>query len=101
MSGSREAASRRENEIKAAVAGFVSANSEVHLPPQTVRLLCTMFPAGNVCQRSLDAIAKEGFDRRHLLRLLRRLVDAGLLSKEPGSGSVPTTYRLHLPPVRR
>jgi hypothetical protein len=32
---------------------------------------------------------------------LRCLVDAGFLSRQPGSGVVPDTYRLHLPPVHR
>ena len=45
-----------------------------------------------MCQRSLDDLAAEGFDRRGLLRLLRGLVETGFLSKEPGSGRVPTTY---------
>jgi hypothetical protein len=31
--------------------------------------------------------------------VLRRLTEAGLLSKELGSGHDPNTYRLHLPRV--
>jgi len=75
---------RRRDEIAAAVAAYDDAVAP--LPRDAVRLLCAMFPAEDVCQRSLDAIAKDGFDRRHLLRVLRRLVDAGFLSREPGSG---------------
>jgi hypothetical protein len=41
---------------------------------------------------SLDAIAAQGFSRRHL----------GFLSWQRGSGASPNIYRLHLPPpVRR
>ena len=59
-----------------------------------------MFPRGSVCQRRLEDLVAEGFDRRTLPRLLRSLVDAGFLSKEATRG-LPSTYHLHLPPVRR
>jgi DNA-binding PadR family transcriptional regulator len=52
-----------------------------------------------VCQRSLEDIASEGFDRRSIYPTLRRLLDAGLLSRQLGSGRSPNTYRLHLPPA--
>ena len=32
--------------------------------------------------------------------MLRRLVEAGFLSKQASAGRVANTYRLHLPPVR-
>jgi hypothetical protein len=32
--------------------------------------------------------------------VLKHLVAAGFLSRQTGSGVVPNTYRLHLPPVR-
>jgi hypothetical protein len=89
---------RRRGEIAAAVAAYDRANPVSPLPHDAVRLLCAMFPAEDVCQRSLDAIAKDGFDRRHLLRVLSRLIDAGFLSREPGSGNLPSISRLHLPP---
>jgi hypothetical protein len=59
-----------------------------------------MFASNDVCQRSLEDIAAEGFARHGLPALLRRLVEVGLLSLERGSAREPNTYRLHLPPVR-
>ena len=58
-----------------------------------------MFPSEDVCQQSQEAIVAEGFGRS-LPAVLRRLVEAGFLSRHQGSGAVPHTYRLHLPPVR-
>jgi hypothetical protein len=92
---------RRRDEIAAAVAAYDSANPEARLPRSTVPLLAAMFPIEDVCQRSLQDIAAEGFDRKRLAANLRCLGDAGFLSRQPGSGVVPDTYRLHLPPVRR
>jgi DNA-binding HxlR family transcriptional regulator len=60
-----------------------------------------MFPSDDVCQRSLQDLAAEGFDRKRLTANLRRLAEAGFLSREPGSGVVPDTYRLHLPQVQQ
>jgi hypothetical protein len=91
----------RRDEIAAAVAAHDSANPQSPLPRNAVPLLSAMFPIDDVCQRSLQDIAAEGFDRKRLAANLRRLVEAGFLSREPGSGVVPDTYRLHLPPVRR
>jgi hypothetical protein len=90
----------RRDEIAAAVAAYDSANPEARLPRTTVPLLAAMFPIEDVCKRSLQDIAAEGFDRKRLAANLRRLVEAGFLFKEPGSGVMPHTYRLHLPPVR-
>ena len=70
------------------------------MPRGAARLLTAMFPSEDVCQRSREAIAAEGFGRSSLPAILRRLVDAGFLSRHQGSGAVPHTYRLHLPPVR-
>ena len=92
---------RRRDEIAAAVAAYDSANPEARLPRSTVPLLASMFPIEDVCQRSLQDISAEGFDRKRLAANLRRLTEAGFLSRTPGSGVVPDTYRLHLPPVRR
>ena len=91
---------RRRDEIAGAVAAYDSANPLSPLPRNTVPLLAAMFSVGDVCQRSLDDIAAEGFTRKTLAATMRRLVAAGFLSRTPGSGSVPDTYRLHLPPVR-
>jgi hypothetical protein len=94
---------RRRDDIAAAVAAYAAAYpKEPPLPRRAAQLLAAMFPIEDVCQRSLDAIAEEGrLDRKSLPRVLRRLVAAGFLSREPGSGLVPHTYRLHLPPMQR
>jgi hypothetical protein len=91
---------RRRDEIAAAVSTYDSANP-ARLPRSTVPLLAAMFPIEDVCQRSLQDLAAEGFDRKRLAANLRRLTEAGFLSRTPGSGVVPDTYQLHLPPVRR
>jgi hypothetical protein len=92
---------RRRDEIAAAVAAYDSANLQSPLPRNAVPLLAAMFPIEDVCQRSLQDIAAEGFDRKRLAANLRRLVDVGFLSKQHGSGVVPDTYRLHLSPVQQ
>ena len=93
---------RRRHEIAVAVVAYDSANPP--LPRMAARLLAAMFPteSEDVCQRSLDDIATTGgLNRKALTGTLRRLVEAGFLSRTPGAGVVPTTYHLHLPPVRR
>jgi DNA-binding IclR family transcriptional regulator len=88
---------RRRHEIALAVVAYDSANPP--LPRIAARLLAAMFPTEDVCQRSLDDIATTGgLNRKSLTATLRRLVAAGFLSRTPGSGVVPATYRLHLPP---
>jgi len=91
---------RRRDDIVAAVAVYDRANPETCLPRNATRLLAVMFASDDVCQRSLEDIAADGFSRDKLPALLRRLVEVGLLSRERGSARVPNTYRLHLPPVR-
>ena len=91
---------RRRDDIVAAVAAHDSANPSAPLPRTAARLLAAMFPSEDVCQRSLQAIAEEGFNRKNLSSVLKHLVAAGFLSRQPGSGVVPNTYRLHLPSVR-
>jgi hypothetical protein len=90
--------SRRD--IEAAIAAYNASDPEMLLPPETAQLLSVMFHRSSVCQRRLDDLAAEGFDRPTLPRLLRALGDAGFLSKERGHG-VPNTYRLTLPPQRQ
>jgi hypothetical protein len=87
---------------RAAIFDAVNAHNRAHppLPRNATQLLAVMFPSEDVCQRSLEAIAAEGFSRDRLPAMLRRLVEAGFLSRHQGSGAVPDTYRLHLPPVR-
>jgi hypothetical protein len=92
----------RKREIEAAIAAHNASDREPHLPPAAVRLLITMFPRGDVWQRSLDDLAAEGIDRRAVSRLLRALVEVGFLSKQRSHARyAPNLYRLHLPPVRR
>jgi hypothetical protein len=92
----------RKREIEAAIAAHNDTDPEALLPPAAARLLITMFPRRDVCQRSLDDLARAGFDRRGVVRLLHALIEAGFLSKERGQGlRAPNIYRLHLPPVRR
>jgi hypothetical protein len=86
--------------IAAALAAYDRANPLAPLPRNTARLLAAMFGSGDVCQRSLDAIAAEGFNRKNLPAVLRRLGEAGFLSVQRGSSRVADTYRLHLPAVR-
>jgi len=91
---------RRRDGLVAAVAAYDRANPETRLPRNATRLLAVMFASDDVCQRSLEDIAAEGFARSRLPVLLRCLVEVGLLSRERGSARAPDTYRLHLPPVR-
>ena len=86
----------RRDEIVAAVAAHDAANPLAQLPRSAARLLIAMFPSGDACQRSLDALAAQGFGRQHLPRTLYRLTTAGFVSRQGLD-----TYRLHLPPVRR
>ena len=92
---------RRRDDIAAAVAAYDLDNPKVRLPRNAVPLLAAMFPSEDVCQRSLDDIATDGFNRKNLTAPLQRFIAAGFLSKASGSGRMPDTYRLHLPPVRR
>ena len=91
---------RRRDEIAAAVAAYDRDHPDAPLPRNAGRLLAVMFPAEDVCQRSMNDLARAGFDRRDVSRMLRHLLEAGFLSRQPGSGHDPNTYRLHLPPVR-
>jgi hypothetical protein len=90
---------RRRDDIAAAVAAYDRANPSAPLPRHAARLLAVMFGSDDVCQRSQEAIAAEGFSRDRLPAMLRRLVEAGFLSRHRVAG-VPDTYRLHLPPAQ-
>ena len=88
---------RRRDDIVAAVAAYDSANPSAPLPRTAARLLTVMFPSDDVCQRSQEAIAAEGFSRNGLSAALRHLLEAGFVSKQRGSACIPDTYRLLLP----
>ena len=93
---------RRRHEIAIAVVAYDSANPTARLPRTAARLLAAMFPTEDVCRRSLDDIATTGgFSRKTLSATLKRLVEAGFLSRETGAGVTPDTYQLHLPSGRQ
>ena len=87
---------RRRAAIAAAVAAYDRANPVAAVPRNAAQLLAVMFPSEDVCQRSQEALAAEGFSRDRLPAMLRRLVEAGFLSRHRVA-QVPDTYRLHLP----
>jgi hypothetical protein len=91
----------RREEIAAAVAAYNRAKPLAPLPRNAARLLVVMFPASDVCQRSMENLATLGFSGRTLPTTLRRLTDAGFLTRQRGTAYSPNTYHLHLPPVRR
>ena len=91
---------RRRDEIAAAVAAYDRDHPDAPLPRNAARLLTVMFPSEDVCQRSLEDHCRGRVQPEEASCALRRLVEAGFLSKAPGSGAWPHTYRLHLPPVR-
>ena len=84
------------DDIIAAVDAYNAANPRAPLPHNTARLLAVMFPSEDACRRSQEAIAAEGFSRDRLPAMLRRLVEAGLLSRHRVT-QAPDTYRPHLP----
>jgi len=87
---------RRRDDIAAAVAAYDDTHPSAPLPRNAARLLAVMFPTEDVCQRSQEAVAAEEFSRDRLPAMLRRLVEAGFLSRHRVA-KVPDTYRLHLP----
>ena len=91
---------RRRDAITAAVTDYNNANPDVPLRRSAARLLVVMFPAGDICRLTWEAMTAEGFSREDLNATLRQLVGIGFLSREPGSGRRPA-YRLHLPPRRQ
>ena len=89
----------RRREIEAAIAAYNAADPDMLLPPDASRLLSVMFRRRSVYQRSEANLAAEAGDTvRTVRRLLRSLIEAGFLSKEPASGRDPSTYHLYLPP---
>jgi hypothetical protein len=91
----------RRDQIAAAVTAYNSANPDAPLPRGAARLLTVMFPAGEVCRRSLGSLKAKGFERGAARQLLRALINAGFVSKDPGRGGVVSIYRLHLPSRRQ
>jgi hypothetical protein len=89
-----------QEEIAAAIGAYHATGRRQLLMADVIRLLTVMFADADVCQRNLDSLAAEGFSRGNLVRLLRALIEAGLVSKERGVSRAPNTYTLHLPRVR-
>jgi hypothetical protein len=90
----------RKRDIEAAIAAHNRSTDPdtLLLSPRAVRLLTIMFAEADVCQRTLDSLVREGLNQGALLRLLKALGEAAIISKQRG---FPNTYRLHLPPRRR
>jgi hypothetical protein len=98
----RAIALSRKRDIEAAIAAHNDTNDreQVLLPPDAAWLLAVMFPRGTVFRGAVGSLVAKGFDNRTLPLLLRALVAAGFLSKDPGRRGLISTYHLHLPPVR-
>jgi hypothetical protein len=93
---------------RAAIFAAVEAHNRTHpgakLRRPAALLLAVMFADADTCCVSQQTLRAEGFGN-NVARVLRALVEAGLLSRQqsvaapdrhkPGSG--PYTYRLHLP----
>jgi hypothetical protein len=88
---------RRHGEIAAPIGAYNEASPRAPLPRNAAWLFSAMLPFEDVRQRSLEAIAAEGFRFRILPWTLGRLVAAGLLSRHRVAGA-PDTYRRHLLP---
>jgi hypothetical protein len=89
-------------DIEAAVAAYNRTDRRTApLSSDFVRLLTGMFPRDIVCQRTIESLAADGFDKRILPPMLRALIAAGFLSKDPGRQGLTSVYHLHLPPRRR
>ena len=80
---------RRRDDIAAAVDAYNRTHSGGRLPRPAARLLAVMFAADDVCQQSLDMLAAESFRRNNVPRALRALIEAGLVSKQPGTAHTP------------
>ena len=91
---------RRRADIIAAVDAYNSANPGARLPRNAALLLIVMFGSDDICQRSQEDLAAEGFSGVSLRVSLRRLVEAGLVSRRQASSRSADEYQLHLPPVQ-
>ena len=93
----------RKRDIEAAIAAHNATDGpkQTLLPPEAARLLAAMFPRRSLWQGSLGDLVAKGFDERLVRLLLRALIDAGFLSKEPTRRGLISTYQVHLPPLVR
>jgi hypothetical protein len=92
---------RQQEEIAAALGAYNATGRRQLLIADVIRLLTVKFDDADLCQRNLDSLAAEGFSRGALGRLLRALVETGLVSKTRGVSRAPNTYHLLLLPQRR
>jgi hypothetical protein len=90
-------AAGRQQAILAAVEAHNRIHQDTPLPRQAARLLTIMFSDRDECSRSLDDLAAEGFGRNALPKVLRALIEVGLVSRQRGSARIPNAYRLCLP----
>jgi hypothetical protein len=88
-------------EIATALGAYHATGRRQLLLADVMRLLTVMFADADICQRNLDSLAAEGFSRGTLVRLLRALVETGLVSKGQGKGRAPNTYHLLLSPRKQ
>jgi hypothetical protein len=88
----------RQTAFDDAVEAYNHAHPTATLPRSAARLLGAMFADCDICRLSLDALSARGFNRGGLIRVLRALGAAGLLSTEQGGGRSTNAYQLHLPP---
>ena len=86
----------RRDALVAAVAAY--NRSHKLLPNSAVRLLGAMFASDDVCQQSLQTLEDvAGISRKHIQRVLRGLLAAGVIAKEDtGAGRHANRYRLLL-----
>jgi hypothetical protein len=87
--------------IAAAIGAYNATGRRQLLITDLLRLLTVMFADADICKRNLDSLAAEGFSRGTLVRLLRVLVETGLVSKGRGISRAPNTYHLLLLPRRQ
>jgi hypothetical protein len=66
---------RRRDEIAAVIAAHDRANPKARLPLRAARLLAVMFADADVCQRSLEDLARDGVERADIVRLLHLASD--------------------------
>jgi hypothetical protein len=80
----------RKRDIEAAIAAHNNTNDRglQFLPPDAVRLLVTMFPRKDVCQRSVEDLAAQELDVRSVRLLLRALVRFLSEERRPGARQV-------------
>ena len=83
----------RRNAIASAVETHNRAHPTARLPRPAARLLAFMFADQEVCCLSQQTLRAEGFGQE-LPRVFHALVEAGFVSKQPGTSRVPDTYRL-------